>query len=203
MYKGESEGILPEGNSVLVAGPWAAEIHKANLQILENMSPEEIMKEQMKLNSTLDPTLIKFIKTKRKKKVEDIMAMDGAQAEANNDTCKLDKKDHIEALSIGESSKTLAGIPEKISNEEEMKNLPKPPAEIIQQAEEKGWVHMDTVEAEKLEWMEEIPSATGESDPEKPYNARFDFNGELSIGAKLSSMKESPQYDFSTLEHDF
>lgn len=55
-------------SSVIIEGPWATEIHKENLKRLNEMSQEEILKEKSKLEITLKPELIQFLKDRRNKK---------------------------------------------------------------------------------------------------------------------------------------
>ncbi|XP_012252141.2 RNA polymerase II-associated protein 1 [Athalia rosae] len=170
------ESSLNRHNSVLVEGPWATEIHNANIQRLNQMDPEEIMSEKLKLQTMLDPALIEFIKTRKKKKLESIEVVNSSEVEM--DTEPSDAKTEGE---IPESAKCeIMAEPNKETYDGLLPtDIPEPSAEIIQQVEQKGWVHMDTIESDKLKWMEDVPVTTNNSSPEQPYNARFDFNGML------------------------
>lgn len=149
-----------EDKSGLVEGPWAEEIHRANLETLSKMNPEEILKEKERLHATLDANLIEFIKTRKKKKI--------GETEDKTET-KLDVEHNEEDFQEHQ---------EDPFDEQDDVDLPEPSAEIIRQVDQKGWVHMDTIEAEKLKWMEEI-ATTKDPQAGEPYNARFDFNGKF------------------------
>ncbi|KAK9297181.1 hypothetical protein QLX08_009046 [Tetragonisca angustula] len=169
-------------NSVIIEGPWANEIHKENLERLSQMSQEDILKEKSKLEMTLKPELIQFLKDRRNKK-------------QNTNKSLEDKRLNTEKQDQNVKSTNL--ITEDVPNkcdEDSLKNndvspmqidtietdIPKPPKELMEQAKEKGWMHMDSLEVEKLKWMENIPpEKKDEPAPNEPYNARFDFNGVL------------------------
>ncbi|XP_046616929.1 RNA polymerase II-associated protein 1 isoform X1 [Neodiprion virginianus] len=170
----ELHTLSSTNNSVLVEGPWATEIHTANLQRLNNMTKEEIMKEKMILYSTLDPMTIEYIKNRKQKKLQDKEIVGSMQEEMEVVPCKSDT-----GASFGQQYETASKYHEQVFSEEDDTNIPKPSAEIIQQVEEKGWLHMDRIESEKLKWMEEMPATSNTTQPEEPYNARFDFNGML------------------------
>jgi hypothetical protein len=53
------------GRSFLLTGPDAAAVHQENIAKLSKMSAEEILQEQQKLASQLDPKLLKFIQSRR------------------------------------------------------------------------------------------------------------------------------------------
>ena len=170
-------------NSVIIEGPWANEIHKENLERLSQMSQEDILKEKSKLEMTLKPELIQFLKDRRNKK-------------QNTNKSLEDKRLNTEKQDQNVKSTNL--ITEDVPNkcdEDSLKNndvspmqidtietdIPKPPKELMEQAKEKGWMHMDSLEVEKLKWMENIPpEKKDEPAPNEPYNARFDFNGKFS-----------------------
>lgn len=136
-----------------------SEIHKSNVEKLNSMTKEEILKEKERLESTLDPKLLEFLRA-RKKPASSECKIKVVEPK----TIKPDPKDDVN----------------KMECEPILQEPPAPVTEIVEQASDKGWVHMDKVEPEKLEWMKEIePSKDGESTPDEPYNARFDFNGLL------------------------
>ncbi|CAL7951795.1 unnamed protein product [Xylocopa violacea] len=178
-----SESSCNVEGSVIVEGSWANEIHKENLERLNQMSEKDILEEKAKLEMALKPELIQFLKTRRSKMLN-----------VNKDREKCNK------LNIEDQEQNVKSIEQKlIANEcdehskdskesnvtsievdEPEQNVPKPPIELMEQAKEKGWIHMDSLEPEKLKWMEDIPTDKKiEPAPDEPYNARFDFNGVL------------------------
>ncbi|OAD57804.1 RNA polymerase II-associated protein 1 [Eufriesea mexicana] len=177
----KSETIID--SSVIVEGPWADDIHKENLERLSHMSQEDILKEKTKLEMTLKPELIQFLKDKiiKKQKVN--------KAPENNKKLNVEVHDqnvkslNVEKLTVKEVSsnhnedllKNSNIIPMQVDELEQ--NIPELSKELMEQAREKGWVHMDSLESEKLKWMEDI-ELNKENDPipDEPYNARFDFN---------------------------
>ncbi|KAG9430096.1 RNA polymerase II-associated protein 1 [Apis mellifera carnica] len=64
----KSEFLCISDKSVIVEGSWANEIHKENLERLKQMSQEDILKEKSKLEITLKPELVQFLRDKRIKK---------------------------------------------------------------------------------------------------------------------------------------
>lgn len=58
-----------------------------------------------------------------------------------------------------------------------IRNMPKSSKEILEASKQKGWLHMDKPELEKLEWMEDLTEQKEEPATNEEYNARFDFNG--------------------------
>lgn len=182
----KSEKIEPLCNtnsSVIVEGSWANDIHKENLERLSQMTQEDILKEKSKLEMTLKPELIQFLKNRRNKKqkvnkaLEDNKTSSGKAQDQNEKSVNAEKlvaeevpnKDHEDLVQNNDV------VPMQIDELEQ--DIPKPSKELMQQAKEKGWVHMDSLEPEKLKWMENIPEKKDEPIPDEPYNARFDFNG--------------------------
>ncbi|XP_003704937.3 RNA polymerase II-associated protein 1 [Megachile rotundata] len=180
-----SESVNNVDNSVVIDGSWALEIHKENLERLNQMSQEEILKEKSKLEMTLKPELIQFLKDRRNKKQK----MNKNQQEHENlhvpmedeNTTSTNERRIISEASdkVNDDSFKNEGImPMQVDKPEQ--SIPNPSMELMVQAKEKGWVHMDSLEPEKLKWMEDL-SVEKKDDPapDEPYNARFDFNGLL------------------------
>lgn len=62
--------------------------------------------------------------------------------------------------------------------EDDTISIPKSSKEILETSKQKGWLHMDTPEPEKLKWMEDLmEKEKDEPATNEEYNARFDFNG--------------------------
>lgn len=51
--------------------------------------------------------------------------------------------------------------------------------EMINRAHIERWIHFDKVEVDKLQWLQDIPSLTSNLEPNKQYEARFNWQGEL------------------------
>ncbi|XP_057331233.1 RNA polymerase II-associated protein 1 [Microplitis mediator] len=144
--------------SNLIQDSLVSEIHKSNIEKLNNMTKEEILKEKSRLENTLDPKLLEFLRAKKKSTVSE-------------PKIKVEKSKPVLIDSKEETKMECETLPQE---------PPAPVSEIVEQASDKGWVHMDKVEPEKLEWMKEIePSKNDGSIPDEPYNARFDFDGLL------------------------
>ncbi|CAK9798178.1 RNA polymerase II-associated protein 1 [Anthophora plagiata] len=175
-----------DSNSVIVEGSWANEIHNENLDRLNQMSQEDILREKSKLEMTLKPELIQFLKDRRSKKQnvnENQRECEKLKEETQDQKTTPIKKENsitenIVDKPIENTSKNNDVVPMQVDEPEQ--SIPKPSIELIEQAKQKGWVHMDSIEPEKLKWMEDIPvEKKDELASEEPYNARFDFNGVL------------------------
>ncbi|KOC63085.1 RNA polymerase II-associated protein 1 [Habropoda laboriosa] len=154
-----------DSNSVIVEGSLANEIHNENLEKLNQMSQEDILKEKSKLEMTLKPELIQFLKNRKN---QNTISIKGEKLITEN---VFDRPNE----SI---PKNVDIIPMQVDEPEQ--SIPKPSIELMEQAKEKGWVHMDSIEPEKLKWMEDLPTEKkDEPASDEPYNARFDFNGVL------------------------
>ncbi|XP_076618567.1 RNA polymerase II-associated protein 1 isoform X2 [Colletes latitarsis] len=197
--------------STIIEKSWATEIHKENLERLNRMSQEDILREKSKLEMMLKPELIQFLKDRRNKKQkaeedqdkieksnilnkdENVTYMDEEKlitkeisnrhdkelSNNNNVTLmQIDKREKVVDKYSKDMSKNTDDTQMQIDKSEE--TVTEPPIELMKLAKEKGWVHMDALEREKLKWMEDIPiQKQDEPSPDVPYNARFDFNGLL------------------------
>jgi len=66
----------------------------------------------------------------------------------------------------------------KMDCEDDTLNISESFKEIFEESKQKGWLHMNTLEPEKLKWMEDLSERKkDEPAPNEEYNARFDFNG--------------------------
>ncbi|KAF7987432.1 hypothetical protein HCN44_003194 [Aphidius gifuensis] len=139
----------------VVVNSLLSDISQENQQRLDNMTADEIIEEKKKLENMLSPKMINFLKAR------------------SNKSKKIPQK--AEEMEVEETSKD--------SIENTNNSIVQPPnevVEIVEKANEKGWIHMDEVEQVKLEWMTDLPETkTNDSPPEEPYNARFDFDGML------------------------
>ncbi|XP_043278774.1 RNA polymerase II-associated protein 1 isoform X2 [Venturia canescens] len=178
-HEGNTITAIPRKN-MTVMNPLKSEIHEENLEKLKAMTAKEILQAKSQLESTLSPELIKFLRSKNK-----IL---------NKSTTETNKEIRHEKMEINETVWTESlETPLKSDNNEtkiEMNstkmdyNFEKlgndtPAIELAGAAAAEGWMHMDTIEREKLEWMKDVPDGNDKTTPEEPYNARFDFNGVL------------------------
>lgn len=192
------------------------EIHKENLEKLAQMSEAEILEEKKKLEETLDPKIIQFLKNKNRKSGKRSVEQSDVQsnvstaneatmnAEVSNgkkikfspsdksDTQMECENDTSSILAVKETimnAVVSSSVKEKLASsndtmkmecENDTSSIPKSLKEILKESKQKGWLHMDTPEPEKLKWTEELSvEKKDEPAPYEEYNARFDFNGEL------------------------
>ncbi|KAM9061920.1 RNA polymerase II-associated protein 1 isoform X2 [Sarcophilus harrisii] len=137
-------------------------IHEENLAKLRAMGPEELLQEQQRLLTQLDPSLIAFLKSHRS---------------TNGQT-------GVESLEEQKSGTMAHETPE----EEPMGSPPpsgwKQPklaasAPELPVTPHKEWLHMDTVELEKLQWTQDLPPLRRQKTQEGMKQARFGLQGEL------------------------
>lgn len=175
----------------------ALEIHQENLEKLAKMSEAEILKEKMTLESTLDPKIIEFLKNKKKcgiklvkKSMQDTASASGTEAfigkklKFSSNGTKIENK--TSSVSIAKETAEIFNKKEtnfplnedNVNMDCEDDSIPKSPKKILKEGQQKGWLHMNTPEPEKLKWMEDLKEEK-KDEPEinEEYNARFDFNG--------------------------
>lgn len=147
---------LPE-KSFILSSKEANNIHSENIQTLRRMSEKEILEERQKLLSSMDPKLIEFIKSKRKQ-----------------DTTKI----------VEEKKKVTFQQPD-VSTEENMdveESMIKSDSlwenDVLSHPQVNKWLHFDSLEKDKLEWMKGIEESKKLKAGEQ-YEARFDFKGYL------------------------
>ncbi|XP_078263232.1 RNA polymerase II-associated protein 1 isoform X3 [Rhinoraja longicauda] len=144
----------------------AQRIHEENLASLQAMSKEEIEEECNNLVARLDPSLIAFLKSRRSGKscTEASSNKTKAQEAENND----EDKQRDSRLEAEQQSNSPNDDP--MDQESTEPDIPLKP--------EKGWVHMDVLEYEKLEWMKDLPKPRRRK-TNKQMQARFNFQGDL------------------------
>lgn len=131
------------------------DIHNENMQVLSKMSENDIMQEHQKLLSSLDPKLVEYLKAKRQ------------QASTLSSVSEKVKIDHeIEKM------ETLPQQNSNYINDTLWEN------DILSHAGLSKWLHFDSLEKDKLEWMRGITESKRKK-PDEPYEARFDFGGYL------------------------
>ncbi|KAM9777625.1 RNA polymerase II-associated protein 1 [Neosynchiropus ocellatus] len=141
-------------------------IHQENQAKLQAMSSAEILEEQRKLLTQLDPRLVEFVRSCKGNSVPS-SASSSRQPEGrsstNNTGVLIDESEEIEMK--GEEEEEAS--PSPVLMEEDLPVKP-----------QKEWVHMDKMEPEKLEWMRDLP-APRKRGTNKAMQARFDFKGTL------------------------
>lgn len=192
----------------------AVEIHRENVEKLAQMSEAEILEEKRKLEETLDPKLIQFLRNKKNKSAKRPIERDSRQLGASvaseiaidvevssdkklklssNDNEGMDCENDITSTSTAKETTMDAEVSNgkktqlssddadtKMDYEADPSDIPELFKKIFEEGKQKGWLHMNTPEPEKLKWMEDLPEKKkDEPAPTEEYNARFDFNGLL------------------------
>ncbi|XP_036981275.1 RNA polymerase II-associated protein 1 [Acanthopagrus latus] len=155
-------------------------IHRENQAKLQAMSRSEILDEQKKLLSQLDPRLVEFVRS-RKAQSDPSSASPSKHLQVKSGNANFPLEN---ACRESDSSSTAALLqkPQEVEMEaEEEEEGPPPPAvteEDLPVKPQKEWVHMNKLEPEKLEWMRDLP-APKRKGTKKAMQARFDFAGTL------------------------
>lgn len=163
--------------SSIISGSDAECVHEENLLKLSKMTEEEITSEQMKLLSQLDPKLVQFIKSKREQHTgpteNPISSIDGQiNTGSKASAMEVDNgNDSSQSVKFLNNEKLI----ENFDNGKNQDIILEDSIPLVSELSNK-WLHMDVVEIEKLKWTAKI------SDPppiptDKPYSARFDFEG--------------------------
>ncbi|XP_038597350.1 LOW QUALITY PROTEIN: RNA polymerase II-associated protein 1 [Tachyglossus aculeatus] len=138
----------------------AQTIDAENEARLEAMDPEEILREQQQLLSQLDPSLVAFLRS-RGGNASETAPRSGGQPRS-------------EASIPGPGP---GGEPEPAATEESVEPEPKP-APALPVTPRREWLHMDTVELDKLQWTQDLPRLRQKRTREG-MQARFSLQGEL------------------------
>ncbi|ETE67747.1 RNA polymerase II-associated protein 1, partial [Ophiophagus hannah] len=176
--------VTGEGLGSLSGEQEAQNIHKENLEKLQSMSKEQILEEQKRLMAQLDPNLLVFLKSR----YGTCTMKEGERKSEQDRSTRL-----IEPQTLPESqpeaAETLTDTFQQKANTEKepgMKAFLRSEAPIRMDAADDGlpvkpqkeWVHMDSVEFEKLEWMKNLPPLR-QNQIKKGMQARFSLKGEL------------------------
>ncbi|XP_014354606.2 RNA polymerase II-associated protein 1 [Papilio machaon] len=148
--------------SFILSSKDADSIHIENNEILGKMSEKEILEEQQKLLSSLDPKLIEYIKTKRQQntlKAEAQSVTSSKSTDSNEPICM----EEVKTIDNEENELNYGYIQDN---------------DILSNPNVIKWLHFDQLEKDKLEWMKAI-SESKKVKPDEPYEARFDFRGYL------------------------
>ncbi|XP_072425369.1 RNA polymerase II-associated protein 1 isoform X2 [Chiloscyllium punctatum] len=140
-------------------------IHEENVTRLRAMSKEEIEEERSNLLARLDPSLVAFLKSRK----SGVTCSEDTKGKMEScETEKTHEEDQIQNLA--RESKTNPAKEEPMDQKPTEADIPLKP--------EKGWVHMDVPEYEKLEWMKDLPKPRRRKTKEE-MQARFSFHGDL------------------------
>lgn len=155
----QSSNINLPNKSYVLSSKEAAIIHEENVKLLSGMSEQDILEERRKLISTLDPKLIEYLKSKR----QEIEQSD--QKSSKLDQASTDVKTEM----IEENMDTTVSVS---GNDNLWEN------DVLSHPEVNKWLHFDSLENDKLEWMKHIEESK-KIKADEPYEARFDFKGYL------------------------
>lgn len=136
-------------NSNVIENAEAASIHKENVEFLQKHDEDEILEEKKRLLGTLDPSLIQFLKNKRKPKLPIV-------------------SENIESDVEMKTEKQFMVEPESLAD-----------IDVLKDENSKNWLHFDVIEPAKLEWMRDLPKNMPQLKPGEQYEARFDWKGVL------------------------
>ncbi|XP_059117154.1 RNA polymerase II-associated protein 1 isoform X1 [Peromyscus eremicus] len=139
-------------------------IHEENVARLQAMDPEEILKEQQQLLAQLDPSLVAFLRS-HGNALEQAGTKATKEQSPGSPTVPVTKEEPIVSTSASESRKE-----DKLELRAPALKLPMTP--------HKEWLHMDTVELEKLHWTQDLPPLRRQQTQER-MQARFSLQGEL------------------------
>lgn len=142
----------------------AQTIHEENIARLQALAPEEILQEQQRLLAQLDPSLVAFLKSHSRTR---------EQAEEKATREQRPGRPSAEVTGKEAIAPTSASVPRQESELE-----PETPALALPVTPQKEWLHMDTVELEKLHWTQDLPPLRRQQTQER-MQARFSLQGEL------------------------
>ncbi|XP_033892509.3 RNA polymerase II-associated protein 1-like isoform X1 [Acipenser ruthenus] len=148
----------------------ARQIHLENEAWLRGMSKAEILQEQGRLLAQLDPRLISFVKSKKSKDV-----LGPARSQEDGGT-----EGQMDTQTEPTLSDTEEGPIDMDSDTEGRDKESEPPitVEDLPVKPQEGWVHMNQLEPEKLEWIKDLPKPRKRG-TRQAMQARFDFSGSL------------------------
>uniref|UniRef100_A0A6I8PHX6 RNA polymerase II associated protein 1 n=2 Tax=Ornithorhynchus anatinus TaxID=9258 RepID=A0A6I8PHX6_ORNAN len=155
-----------EGLAVPESRREAQTIGAENEARLEAMDPEEILREQQQLLSQLDPSLVAFLRSR---------GGSASQTEPRSGGEPRSEASFPPAPRPGPGREPTE--PEPAGTEESLEPEPKP-APALPVTPRREWLHMDTVELDKLQWTQDLPRLRQQRTREG-LQARFSLQGEL------------------------
>nr|XP_034351905.1 RNA polymerase II-associated protein 1 isoform X2 [Arvicanthis niloticus] len=151
-------------------------IHEENVARLQAMTPEEILKEQQQLLTQLDPSLVAFLRSHSHAQ-EQTGTKATKEQSPERPSVPVTKEEPIMSTCTRES-RMGEKVEGKVEDELEDKLQPRTPALKLPMTPNKEWLHMDTVELEKLHWTQDLPPLRQQQTQER-MQARFSLQGEL------------------------
>ncbi|KAL1785363.1 RNA polymerase II-associated protein 1 isoform X1 [Sigmodon hispidus] len=139
-------------------------IHEENVARLQAMDSEEILKEQQQLLAQLDPSLVAFLRSHSR-------ASEQAETKATKEQSPGRPK-----VPVTEEEPNMSTSTSKPKKEDKLE--PRAPALKLPVTPTKEWLHMDTVELDKLHWTQDLPPIRRQQTQER-MQARFSLQGEL------------------------
>nr|XP_013014294.1 RNA polymerase II-associated protein 1 isoform X2 [Cavia porcellus] len=138
-------------------------IHEENIARLQAMAPEEILQEQQQLLAQLDSSMIAFLRSHSH-----------TQEQAGEKATEEQRPGRSSVPVTQEEPLVSVSASDRQDSEPE----PGAPALKLSLNPHKEWLHMDTVELEKLQWTQDLPPLRRQRTQEK-MQARFSLQGEL------------------------
>lgn len=142
----------------------AQTIHEENVARLQAMAPEEILQEQQQLLAQLDPCTVAFLRSH------------SHTPEQAGEKATEERRLEEPLIAVTQEEPIMSASAAVPAQDDELE--PGAPALNLPLTPHKEWLHMDTVELEKLHWTQDLPPLRRQRTQEK-MQARFSLQGEL------------------------
>ncbi|XP_011890234.1 PREDICTED: RNA polymerase II-associated protein 1 isoform X2 [Cercocebus atys] len=142
----------------------AQTIHEENIARLQAMAPEEILQEQQRLLAQLDPSLVAFLRSHSRTQ------------EQTGEKASEEQKPGGPSANVTKEKPLMSAFASEPRKGDKLE--PEAPALALPVTPQKEWLHMDTVELEKLHWTQDLPPLRRQQTQER-MQARFSLQGEL------------------------
>ncbi|XP_004687951.1 PREDICTED: RNA polymerase II-associated protein 1 [Condylura cristata] len=142
----------------------AQTIHEENIARLQAMTPEEILQEQRQLLAQLDPSLVAFLRSH------------GRSQKPGGEKAVEEQRSAGTSVEVTGEEPLVPPSASEPRKEDELE--PGTPALSLPVTPHKEWLHMDTIELEKLHWTQNLPPLRRQQTQER-MQARFSLQGEL------------------------
>nr|XP_045251271.1 RNA polymerase II-associated protein 1 isoform X3 [Macaca fascicularis] len=142
----------------------AQTIHEENIARLQAMAPEEILQEQQRLLAQLDPSLVAFLRSHSRTQ------------EQTGEKASEERRPGGPSADVTKEKPLMSAFASEPRKGDKLE--PEAPALALPMTPQKEWLHMDTVELEKLHWTQDLPPLRRQQTQER-MQARFSIQGEL------------------------
>lgn len=142
----------------------AQTIHEENIARLQAMAPEEILQEQQRLLAQLDPSLVAFLRSHSRTQ------------EQTGEKASEEQRPGGPSANVTKEKPLMSAFASEPRKGDKLE--PEAPALALPMTPQKEWLHMDTVELEKLHWTQDLPPLRRQQTQER-MQARFSLQGEL------------------------